>query len=131
MAAGWNPVLVDTILDSIFSAGTWTPPAASWLQLHTGDPGVNGTGNLSSFGSRVALTWSSATGGSKSLSASVTVTASWAGTSPETITHVSYWDSSSGGTFIVSDQLAASVTVNTGDALNLPSATAPWSPIAA
>jgi hypothetical protein len=131
VTAGWNPTLVNTILDSIFSDAAWTPPAASYLQLHTGDPGPAGTANVSSFGSRVALTWSSASGGSKALSASVQITSSWSGTSPETITHVSYWDASTGGNFIVSDQVTAAITITTGQALNLPSATVPWSPLAA
>lgn len=131
MAAGWNPTFVNSILDSVFSAAAWTPPAASYVQLHTGDPGVNGTSNISSFSTRTALTWSSASGGSKALSASVTITASWSGTSPETVTHVSYWSAVTGGTFVVSDQLTAPVTVTTGVTVNLPTATAPWSPLAA
>lgn len=131
MAAGWNPVFVNSVLDSVFSAAAFTPPAASYVQLHTGDPGPAGTANISSYSTRTALTWSPAAGGSKALSASVTITASWTGTANEVLTHVSYWDSVTGGTFIVSDQLTAPVTVATGAEVDLPSVTAPWSPLAA
>lgn len=131
MTAGWNPLFVDQILDSVFSAAAFTPPAASYIQLHTGDPGVNGTSNISSYSTRTALTWSSAASGSKALSASVTITASWSGTNNEQVTHVSYWSAVSGGTFIVSDKLTAAVTMMTGAQVTLPSVTAPWSPLAA
>lgn len=131
MAVGLNPVIANQILDSLFSAAAFTPPAASYVQLHTGDPGVNGTANISSFTTRTALTWSAASGGSKSISAAVVITASWSGTSPESISYVSYWSAVTGGTFITSDQLVAPVTVVTGSPLNLPSLVAPMSPLAA
>jgi len=131
VAAGWNPAFVNSILDSVFSAAAFTPPAASYVQLHTGDPGPNGTSNISSFATRIVLAWASASGGSKVISAPVVITASWAGTSPETITHISLWSAVTGGTFIISDQLVASVVVVTGNPVNLPSLTAPWTPLAA
>jgi hypothetical protein len=131
MAAGWNPVIVNQILDSVFSAAAFTPLAASYIQLHTGDPGAAGTSNISSYATRTVLAWSSASGGSKALSASVAITASWSGTNGEVLTHVSYWSAVTGGTFIVSDQLVAPVTVATGQPVNLPNATAPWTPLAA
>lgn len=131
MTVGLNPVIANQILDSLFSAAAFTPPAASYIQLHTGDPGAAGTANVSSFTTRTALAWSSAAGGSKSISAAVVITASWSGTSPELITHVSYWSASTAGTFITSDQLVAPVTVVTGSPLNLPSLVAPMSPLAA
>lgn len=131
MAAGWNPAFVNTVLDSVFSAAAFTPPAGSFIQLHTGDPGAAGTSNISSFTTRTSLTWSSAAAGSKLISASVTITASWAATSPETLTHISLWSAVTAGTFIVSDQLSAPVTMVTGQPLTLPNLTAPWSPLAA
>src|SRR5260370_808323 len=68
MAAGWNPVLVNQILDSVFSAAAFTAPAASYVQLHTGDPGGAGTADISSFGDRAGLGRGSVAGGSKGLS---------------------------------------------------------------
>lgn len=124
-------MFVNTVLDSVFSAAAFTPPAASYVQLHTGDPGAAGTSNISSYATRTVLAWSSAAGGSKVLSAPVVITASWSGTNGEVLTHVSYWSAVTGGTFIVSDQLLAAVTVVTGQPVNLPAATAPWAPLAA
>jgi hypothetical protein len=131
VAVGLNPVIANQLLDSLFSAAAFTPPAGCFIQLHTGDPGVAGTANVSSFATRTAVAWSSAAGGSKSISAPVVITASWAGTSPETIGYVSYWSAVTGGTFVTSDQLLAPVTVVTGSPLNLPSLTAPLIPLAA
>jgi hypothetical protein len=131
MAAGWNPVFVNTVLDSIFSAAAFTAPAASYIQLHTGDPGAAGTSNISSYATRTVLAWSASAGGTKSISAAVTITASWAGTNGETLTHVSYWDAVTGGNFIVSDQLVAPVLVVTGQPVAVPTLTVPWQPLAA
>jgi hypothetical protein len=37
----------NAVLDEIFNAGAGTFPAAdAWLQLHSGDPGINGTTNI-------------------------------------------------------------------------------------
>lgn len=131
MTAGWNPTFVNGILDSVFSAAAFTAPAGSFIQLHTGDPGAAGTSNISSFTTRTSLTWSSAAGGSKIISASVTITASWSGTNGEILTHISLWSAVTAGTFIVSDLLLSPVTMVTGQPLTLPNLTAPWSPLAA
>ena len=131
MAIGLNPVIADQLLDALFSGAAFTSPAGCFIQLHTGDPGVAGTSNISSFTARTAITWNSAAGGVKSISAAVTITTSWSGTSPETIGYVSYWSASTGGTFITSDQLLAPVTLVTGAPLNLPTLTSPLTPLAA
>lgn len=131
MAAGWNPAVVNQVLDSVLSAAAFTPPAGCFLQLHTGDPGAAGTANISSFTTRTSVTWASASAGSKSISASIQITASWTGTNGETVTHISLWSAVTGGTFVVSDQLVTPVTMASGQPLNLPNLTAPWSPLAA
>lgn len=131
MTVGLNPTIANQLLDSLFSAAAFTPPAASYVQLHTGDPGVAGTSNISSYTTRTVLTWASAAGGQKSISSSVTITASWAGTNGELITHVSYWDALTVGTFIISDQLLAPVTAVTGSPVTIPNLLAILSPIAA
>lgn len=126
MAYGTNPVIADEILDSLLSGAAWTPPAGCYVQLHTGDPGVAGTANISSYTTRTAVTWNSASGGLKSVAATVQVTASWSGTSGEQVTGLSFWDSVTGGTFLVSTQLISPVTITTGAPVNIPTLTAPW-----
>jgi hypothetical protein len=126
-----NPVIANQILDSLFSAAAFTAPAGCFLQLHTGDPGLAGTANISSYTTRTSITWASAAGGSKAISAPITVTASWAGTNNEVITYVSYWSAVTAGTFVISDQLATVVVAQTGAPVTLQSLTAPIAPLAA
>lgn len=122
MTVGIAPASANTALD------TWLN--SSFVQLHTGDPGAAGTTTVSSVTTRFALTYNSASAGSKSLSATVSWTA-WAGTNGEVVTHISFWTASSGGTFKGSCILTASKTVNTGDTLTLSTHTASIAPLAA
>ena len=131
MTVGLSAAVANMILDSLFSAGTFTVPAASYVQLHTGDPGAAGTANISSYATRTAVTWNAASGGNKTLSAPVTISGSWAGTNNEVITHISLWSAVTAGTFVTSDQLLASVVAATGAPVTLASLTAPLTPIAA
>ena len=123
-AAATVNAIIDAELRGVAYAGNSTP----YLQLHTGDPGASGTASVSSVTTRKALTFSAASGGATS-AAEVTWT-SWAGTSPETVTHVSIWSASSAGTFIRSGLLTTAKTVTTGDTLGV-TVSASQSPIAA
>lgn len=98
--------------------GTITGTYAAYIKLHTGDPGSAGTANPSSVTTREAVTWAAASGGSIATS-DAPEWSSWGGTSPETITDISFWDMATGGTFGLSMQLTASVTMMTGDSLTL------------
>lgn len=115
MAAG----IATTPVNSMLTAVTGTDGV--FVQLHTGDPGSAGTSNVSSVTTREAVTWGSVSGGSVAMSNTPAWT-SWAGTSPETETYVSFWSASTSGTFGMSMQLTSSVTLNTGDSLTLTSA---------
>lgn len=80
---------------------------ATHASLHTADPGTTGasevTGGSPAY-ARKAITWAASSGGSKTLSATVTfdVPAS------TTITHCGTWSASSGGTFRGGGALSAS-----------------------
>lgn len=108
----------------------FTAPASVFVKLHTGDPGSAGAGAPSSVTTRPALTWASASAGSKA-SSNTPQWASWAGTNGEIVTHVSVWDNATAGNFLFSAQLTASKTVNTGDTLTLTSLTFALTPLAA
>jgi hypothetical protein len=83
----------------------YTAPSATYVQLHTGDPGSAGTSNVSSVTTREAVTWGSPSAGS--ISASNTPTwSSWAGTNGEIVTDISVWDASTSGNFLFSAPLA-------------------------
>jgi hypothetical protein len=113
-----------------YLAGKWlnwlagnaeTAPSSLNILLHTGDPGSAGTANESSVTTREAMT---ATVSGAELSSSDTPTWSdWAGTNDETDTDISIWDASSSGDFLDSIQLGSSVTLYTGDTLELTSVT--------
>ena len=87
--------------------------SAAWVKLHTADPGSAGTTAASAETTRKAVTWASPSAGS------------------ETITHISFWSASSGGTFQGSMALTSSKAVTNGDTLNLTAITYTASPIAA
>ena len=68
-------------------------PATLYLQHHTGDPGVDGTQNVSANGPRVGHTRTPAVNG---IATNVEVLETDI-TTPETISHFSVWDAASGG----------------------------------
>lgn len=91
--------------------------SASYVQLHTADPGAAGTTAVSSVTSRQAVTWGSASGGTITASNTPEWT-NWAG-SADTITDISFWSASTAGNFEFSVQLSSSVTMATTDSLSL------------
>lgn len=119
------------VLNHMLRAVASTAPAGNFAKLHTADPGAAGTTAASSVTTRPAMTFSAASAGSCALAATFPSWASWAGTSPETITHFSVWDASTAGTFLYSLALTTSRTVQTGDTLTWSSGSVALSPIAA
>jgi hypothetical protein len=119
------------VLGSGASAGTtFTALAASYIKLHTGDPGSAGA-SAAAAGSttRVAQAFAAASGGSKSGNGT---NPSWTNVSTsETISHISLWDHISAGNFILSGTLAASKAWADTDTLTLTSLTISLTPIAA
>lgn len=115
---------------NIVSGTTFTAPSNTYVQLHTADPGASGTTAVSGTTTRVVLSWSAASAGSKAITATLPSWASWAGGS-ETITHISVWDALTSGNFLYSVALTASKPVTNGDTLNLTSHSISITPIAA
>lgn len=115
----------------MLGASAFTAPAAFYVKLHTGDPGSAGANNASSVTTRVVATWAAASGGSKSANGTLPSWASWAGTSPEVVTHLSFWDASTAGNFLGSVALSSAQTVTTGSSISLTALTWAFTPIAA
>ena len=115
MSDGLSTANADAALTTIVS--NW-----DYIQLHTGDPGSAGTANVSSVTTREAVTWESPSAGSVSASDEPEWT-SWAGTNGEVVTDTSGWSQATSGTFEGSMPLSASVTMYTGDSLELTSIT--------
>ncbi len=115
MADGFSVSLVNSLLTTM--AGV-----ALYAELHTGDPGSAGTSNLSSVTTRESLTWGTASGGSVATTNTPSWT-NWAGSNGEVVTDLAQWSAASGGTFEFSCQLSSSVTMTTGNTLQIASIT--------
>lgn len=131
MAVGLSSVnYANKVLDHMHRAVASTAPAGNFVKLHTADPGASGATAASSVTTRPSATFSAASAGAVAMSNTPSWT-SWAGTSPETVTHISVWDASSAGTFLYSVALTASKVVQTGDTLTLSSMSVSLAPLAA
>lgn len=94
--------------------------SATYLKLHTGDPGEDGTANAATEATRQAVSFSAASSGSMASSATVT----WTNVSTtETYTHWSMWDASSSGNCLWTGSLASSASVDAGDTFQITSLT--------
>lgn len=122
MAVNVSTTLANRWLDYARGAGAPTSITGVFVQLHTANPGTAGTTSVSSVTTRPSATFNAAASGAISLS-NTPSWASWAGTNGEIVSHISVWDAASAGNFLWSAALTASKTVNTGDTLNLTSAT--------
>jgi hypothetical protein len=94
LAVGLAPAAADAVLDALCRGEAWTPPAAVWVQLHTGDPGVDGTANPAVETTRVQATFATpADGGTVANTAAL----EWpAVAEDEDYTHYSAWDAEAG-----------------------------------
>ena len=132
MTAGLVTVAyANKVLDHMHRAQASTAPAGNFVKLHTADPGASATNAPSSVTTRPAATFGAAASGSIAAIATFPSWATWAGTSPETVTHISVWDASTAGTFLYSVALTASKVVQTGDTLTLNSLSISLAPLAA
>jgi hypothetical protein len=101
---------------NILRGVAFTPPAGTYIQLHTADPQGAGTVAIASVATRSPATFAAAASGALALTGT---NPSWNMTGSETITHISVWDAATGGNFLWSAALAASKTVAAGDTLTL------------
>jgi len=105
------------ILNAIFN-NTSLVEADWFVQLHTGDPGEDCTANVATETTRKSGSVGAAAAGAVTSDADLTWT-NVAGT--ETYTHISIWDTVTGGLAIWSGALTASKAVNAGDTFTIPS----------
>lgn len=106
------------MLDAHVGRTTMTANAGYYAKLHTGSPGAAGTSNPAGHTARVAVTFGSAASGDAISNTAVISHTNL--TTAETLTHVSFWDASSGGNFLGADDLPASKTVAIGDTHTIP-----------
>lgn len=101
----WTDARINAALDAALDGG-------DFVQLHTGDPGSSGTGNVASSVSRTSASWGAAS--SKAASCSVVWTIPAAG---GPYTNFSVWSASTGGTFYGSGSLDPSTTFESSGTL--------------
>jgi len=100
-----------------------TPPTSLFIQLHVGDPGADGTANPAVENTRVAVTFDAAgnvgvDGQAEALTLGDTTWVAVAAT--ETYTHMSIWDTVTGGASWYKGALAAPVAVSSGSNFTFP-----------
>jgi len=112
VAVGIAASFANSVLDALCRAQNITAPTAFYVKLHVGDPGSAGTSNTAVEATRKAATFSAASAGAITTTGNLDWT-SVAGT--ETITHVSFWNHATAGTFLGSDALEVSKALTAGD----------------
>lgn len=89
-----------------------------WVKLHTGAPGSAGTSNAAANTTRQQATFGS---GASTGAISNTAAITWTNVpNAETYTHVSLWSASTSGTFLGSDDLSTSQTMQVGNTFEIP-----------
>jgi hypothetical protein len=113
MSLGLAAGIAQSILNALCRNVAWTQPAAFYIKLHTGDPGAAGANNAFGDATRKQATFSAAVAdGTITTSADI----NWTNVSAAgTVSHVSFWDASTGGTFLGSDDLATPRALAIGD----------------
>jgi hypothetical protein len=108
------------ILDHLTGTTSWTAPTTVYIKLHTGDAGEAGTTNAATETTRKAASWSAASSGSISTSA----TLEWTNVAAtETYSHWSAWDNVSAGNCLWTGALSSSAAVTAGDTFQITSLT--------
>jgi hypothetical protein len=107
----------DKLLDTI--RGTSFSVTNTYIKLHLGDPGEDGTANPATETTRKQVSWSAASGGTMSSSATV----EWTNVAAtEDYTHWSLWDNVTGGNCLWTGALSATASVTAGDTFQITSA---------
>lgn len=116
MAVGLASSVANAFLDALGNASNYTAPTVFYVKLHIGDPGAAGASNAAANTTRQQASFSAASGGAITTDAALT----WTNVSnTETYSHVSFWDNSTAGNFLGSDDLAVSRAVTAGDTFTI------------
>lgn len=108
----------NALLDALRNVSFAVP--ATYIKLHLGDPGENGTSNAAAETTREAVSWNAAASGSIVSSATV----EWTNVSTtEIYTHWSLWDAATGGNCLWTGALGASASMTAGDTFQITSLT--------
>jgi len=126
-ASAWSTYLQNKILDLIFGATSWTPPATTYFALMTVMPIAAGTGGTEASGgayARVSFAsgtsnWPASSG--QNIQNAAVINWGTATANLGSIVGVAEWDASSGGNLITFKTLTGgAVTINIGTPFQLP-----------
>jgi hypothetical protein len=108
----------DKLLDAV--RGVSFAAAGTYVKLHTGAAGEDGTSNAAANTTRQSISFNAASGGSMASSSTVT----WTNVpSTETYSHWSIWDAASAGNCLWVGAFTASASVVAGDTFQITSLT--------
>lgn len=112
--------LENELLDTLDGSGSAYSASATYLKLHLGDPGEDGTGSPAVETDRKAVSFGAASGGSKTSTATV----EWLlVAATETYSHWSMWDDETAGNCLWYGALSANASVTAGDTFEITSLT--------
>ena len=98
MATGISAYLANAWLDALGNATSFSV-TTTYVKLHIGDPGVNGTGNAATETTRKAVSFAAASNGALASDADVT----WINIAgSQDATHFTAWDNATTGNFLFS-----------------------------
>lgn len=96
MAVGFAPPVAQNMLDAYANGTAWPGLTGHFIQLHVGDPGVDGTANPAQETTRQAASFAAPAGGSVANDAVV----EWLNVAAtENYTHFTDWSAATAGTF--------------------------------
>ena len=114
--AGMSVYVRNKMLDAVFNATAFSV-TTPYVSLHTADPGVTGTGEVTGGSyARKSLSSAASSSGATTSDAAVTFT----GMPAATVTHFGIWDAVSGGNFLWGGALTASKSPGAGDTVEFP-----------
>ncbi len=131
MAIGLAAAVLNGWLNALCKGTNYTAPTAFWVKLYLGDPGATGATSPALNATRVQATFGTVASGG---SITTTTDLNWTSVpNAETYSHVGFFDASTAGTFLGSDDLATPRTVAVGDNFTIPigSLTVAITPVAA
>jgi hypothetical protein len=110
-------------LEWVVAQSPGAAPTNLFIQLHTGDPGPDGTNNVASNSERKQASWTQAINKNTDGRAEVATDAaiSWPAVSAtETYSYISLWDDLTAGNCWYTDQMTSPIPVTSGGAFVFP-----------
>lgn len=125
MAAASN-YLENAIYNLVYRGIAMTPPAKTWIALHTSDPGDTGGNEVPTTTYPAYVRQDAAKGGAQldawtepsdgaGKNTLQLIYPMYDGAAPLTVTHFSIWDAQTGGNMLIHAPLASPRTINNGD----------------